>query len=528
MSSDDNEHEFDETIDRDLLQNVEPAEARSEGPAGDPIASTDSSTDASTDISTRYQLGERLGSGGMAIVFEANDSNLKRTVAVKILRTELAARPEARSRFFAEAQIMGALDHPGVIPVFEVGTLQGGEAFYAMKKVHGITLKDMLDQRPDVDISSRPVMMHLVNHFERVCQTVAAAHAKNIIHRDLKPANVMIDDLEQVYVLDWGLAKCLDRVEGADTSRTRYGALMGTPAYMSPEQASGNAAESDCQSDVFSLGVMFYEILTGVQAFAASDSIKTLKGVQYHDPRPPMKVNPRVGRELSAVCMKALVKDPFERYSSAGEMAEDLCRFCEFRPVMAIKPRVIDHVGKWIRRNTTLAAVLGTLILAVLVAGFGIGLQAATESHMVAGAYERIDQAEAEIQRLNSEIVDIYKEIKAATTEDQRDRLEKQLIVLEAELEVHHGAVVSLATAITGFTLFSPEERARKIMHDNALSKIGFLITTEDWARARIELAYVLSMAEGRNLFGFNDEDIRWLKQQRIEVETRIEADNTR
>ena len=224
--------------------------------------------------SDRYLIGETLGEGGMAVVQKATDVNLQRPVAVKRLRPEYAAQGDIRQRFFAEAEILAGLDHPGTTPVFEAGLLPDGDCFYAMKKVRGKTLGDLMKERIPDDYLDRSNRAQFIGIFSRACQAVASAHDQGVIHRDLKPENIMVDDFGVVYVMDWGLAKQLvedDDGNQSDSQRTRLGAVMGTPAYMSPEQASGHAAESDRQTDVFSLGVMLYEILTGVNPFRGRD-----------------------------------------------------------------------------------------------------------------------------------------------------------------------------------------------------------------------------------------------------------------
>jgi serine/threonine-protein kinase len=247
----------------------------------------------------------------MAVVYEAQDTSLDRPVAVKTLRTEHAGDEGHRSRFAAEVRVMAALDHPGAVPVYEAGVLPGGEHFYAMKRVRGRTLRDLLATRTPGDVASRHSLAHFVDVFERVCQTVAAAHAAGVIHRDLKPENVMVDELGVVYVMDWGLAKRLQPVRApGDETRTQLGELMGTPAYMSPEQARGEAAGSGRETDVFSLGIMLYEILTGRRPFRGADYRETMQKIVYEDAPDPRRLNRRAGRDLAAVCMRALEKNP--------------------------------------------------------------------------------------------------------------------------------------------------------------------------------------------------------------------------
>jgi len=473
----------------------------------------------------RYELGDLLGEGGMALVHGARDAQLERTVAIKQLRPELAGSGTARGRFFDEAQIMAGLDHPGAVPVYEAGRLADGQLFYAMKKVRGRTLRELLAERPREEILSHHTMTHFVDVFHRVCQTVAAAHGQDVIHRDLKPENVMVDELGGIYVMDWGLAKRLPRLgEESDSQRTRMGAIMGTPAYMSPEQAAGQAQSSDCQSDVFSLGVMLYEILTGTNPFAAGDARQAMKGVIHHEPENPRKVNRRVNRALAAVCMKALNKDPMRRYATARELAEDIRRYREFRPVSAIEQKLSDRLYNWARRRPTLTAVLATMTLAVVVVGSAVGLQASVERHMVDRAYQTIDGGLAAIARLDEEIEATRGQLAAATSVRDRDLLQERLFDLSARREESHKLVHTFATAIIGFTLFSPEDRARQIVRDGVIADIEGYLATEEYVRADVMLRYAIMVYEGENILGLSEREHQDLRSRLVEVEAIIEA----
>jgi serine/threonine protein kinase len=487
---------------------VEPHE-RSDGTSGD-----------------RYLLGETLGEGGMAVVHLATDVQLQRPVAVKRLRTEYAAQTDIRQRFFAEAEILASLDHPGTTSVFEAGLLPDGDCFYAMKKVRGRTLGELLAERIPEDLLDRADRAHFIEIFIRACQTVAAAHKQGIIHRDLKPDNIMVDELGVVYVMDWGLAKQLiedDDGSQSDSQRTRLGAVMGTPAYMSPEQASGHAAESDRQTDVFSLGVMLYEILTGVNPFRGETAVESMKGVMYHEPEPPRKLNPRVNRTLSAITMKALDKDPFRRYRSAVELAEDLRRYREFYPVTAIEPTKFERLSNWSRRRPRLATILATLAVVVLVAALATASQASFENAKVANGYEYIDTLEARLTEMENEIAGLLVQREKLESGPERRVIEYRLADLEARHEMAEKDRMAISLAITGFTFLSPEERAREVVRSSILEDIEEHIEVGDLYRARAGIKFALGYLEEGNLFAFSDED-RALLEGRLEtVERRIE-----
>jgi len=480
--------------------------------------------------STRYEILETLGEGGMAVVYTATDTDLKRTVAVKCLKDDLAGRSDLRERFFDEAEIMADLDHPGTIPVFDAGKLPDGKCFYSMKRVQGRTLKDLLDERSAEEIRSRHSMMHFVDIFERVCQTMAAVHAHDIIHRDLKPENVMVDEFGGVYVMDWGLAKRMPRgKEAFDSLRTRAGAVMGTPAYMSPELARGAAHESDTQTDVFSLGIMLYEILTGRNPFQGRTQREAMKGVLYHDPDTPKKANPRASRALSAVCMKSLNKDPLRRYPTARELAEDMRSYREFRPVSAIPPRLTDRLYNWARRRPALASSLATLAVVAAITAAGAAFQASVENLMVQQMYEVLDERLAEIKLIDAEMERASEALgRAAEDSAEQFRLRRELETLESRRDVEDGIVRGLAWAIMGYTIFSPEARAREITRNAYLSSISDALEVGDYIHARVQINYALADVSDQNFMDFKETQIAWLNERLAEVERAIEDEERR
>jgi serine/threonine protein kinase len=474
----------------------------------------------------RYLIGETLGEGGMAIVQKATDVQLQRPVAVKRLRPEYAAQTDIRQRFFAEAEILASLDHPGTTSVFEAGLLPDGDCFYAMKKVRGKTLGELMNERIPDDLLDRSNRAHFIEIFIRVCQAVAAAHNQGIIHRDLKPENIMVDDLGVVYVMDWGLAKQLvedDDGKQSDSQRTRIGAVMGTPAYMSPEQASGHAAESDRQTDVFSLGVMLYEILTGVNPFRGETAVDSMKGVMYHEPEPPRKRNPRVSRVMSAITVKALDKDPFRRYRSAVELAEDLRRYREFFPVSAIAPTKLEKVVNWSRRRPRLAATVATLAVVLVVAALATAFQASVENARVANGYGFIDEVEEQLTTIEAEIANLTARRDLLEPGPERRVIENRLASLQAEFEMAEKDRMALSLAITGFTILSPEQRAREIVRQSIFDDIEEHLAVGDSYRARAGIRFALRYFEGGNIFGFSEEDHVLLQDKLTAVEREIE-----
>jgi tRNA A-37 threonylcarbamoyl transferase component Bud32 len=310
-------------------------------------------------VNGRYQVGSPLGEGGMAEVYEAVDLNLDRPVAVKMLRMELNGNQDARDRFLYEARVLAEMDHPGIVPVYERGFLASDIPFYAMKKVAGRTMRDILFERSGTD-----GIDELLAVFESVCDTMAYAHARKYVHRDLKPDNIMVDDFGVVLVMDWGLAKKLGESDAErQVQMTQAGAVFGTPQYMAPEQAQGRTGELDPRADVFSLGVMLFEIITGRAPFKGDTVADVLKQVAGHAAPDPKTVNPDVKLPLRAICLKALSKDPAHRYRSARELAADMRRYRALLSPSVYTPTLRERVGSWAIRHPAWAGAICALVI---------------------------------------------------------------------------------------------------------------------------------------------------------------------
>lgn len=467
----------------------------------------------------RYVLGELLGSGGMATVVLARDRQLGRDVAIKRMRPELAEDPGSRHRFEEEAQILAGLEHPGTVPVHDAGTLETGEPFYAMKRVQGRTLKDLLSSRQPEDIRSRQSITHLVDVFERVCQTLAAAHRQGLVHRDVKPANVMVDDLGSVYLVDWGLAV---RLEGDSGSRAHPGgSIAGTPAYMSPEQA--RAAPTNPAADVFSLGTVLYEILTGANPFASADALESMRRVQEESPAPPVARNPAAGRALSAVCMKALARDPSSRYGSAMELAEEIRRYREFRPVDAAPPTFRERAANWMRRHPAVASAGAAALGVALLGGAGVAVRVASRHSLHAMASERLDDADASLARVDAEIARATAAREAARATD-RARLDLELDELKALRAEEYETVHGLAYAILGFGASSPDRAIQARVRRYQVEGVERYLAAGQELAAAASLRRALRAAEAANPLGFSRDEIAAMEAKLVQVEARLAA----
>jgi WD40 repeat protein len=320
-----------------------------------------------------YEVLGEIARGGMGVVYRARQLSLNRTVALKVIRAgQLADDSEVR-RFRLEAEAAAGLDHPGIVPVYEVGRHQGQD-FFSMGYVAGGSLAH--------ELASGPLPPRRAAELARqVAEAVGYAHGRGILHRDLKPANILVDEQGRPRVTDFGLAK---RVED-DSGLTRSGAVMGTPSYMPPEQAEGRNAEVGIAADVYGLGATLYALLTGRPPFQAATVADTLRQVAEREPVPPRQLNSAVPRDLETICLKCLEKPIARRYSSAGEQAADLGRWLEGRPIQARPVGRVGRLWRWGRRNpvvagmtTTLALLLVALAVGSTWAAFRYGLLAET------------------------------------------------------------------------------------------------------------------------------------------------------
>ena len=318
---------------------------------------------------TRYRLIERVGGGGMGTVYLAEDSVLGRRVALKILDLP-ELRADLSTRLLREAQILGRLEHPGIVPVHDAGTLADGRVFYAMKFVEGERL-DVLAKR----IEALPDRLRI---FQRICEAVAFAHARGILHRDLKPENIMVGPFGEVLVMDWGVAKILREdstpqedhagipMESSQNTptetkplKTAHGTVLGTAGYMAPEQARGEIDRLDERADIYSLGAILQFLLSGKQPTAGEERLKN-EGA----PRAAAGSTPKA---VKAISQKAMAEDRANRYASVSDLASDIARYLDGSPVSAYPENLFQKAGRWATRyRVAIGLVLAYLIVRAL------------------------------------------------------------------------------------------------------------------------------------------------------------------
>jgi serine/threonine-protein kinase len=318
----------------------------------------------------KYELLGEIGRGGMGVVYKARQRDLDRVVALKMILASRLASADDVSRFEAEARAAARLQHPHIIGVYEAGQIHG-QHYFAMQYVAGPSLAELLHKGPvQVD--------RAVRYVATVARAVAHLHEQGIVHRDLKPSNILLDEDDQPHVTDFGLVKMLQ----GDTRLTATGAIVGTPSYMSPEQAGGSRDGVGPSSDVYSLGAVLYALLTGRAPFAESTPLDTLVQVLEGEPEPPRRLNAQVPGELEAICLKCLEKAPEDRYPSAAALADDLERCLKGEGIEA-QPQGLRHrFRRWLRREPALAWHL--IVLAVCAA---VGQVQYTVAHHVPLSY---------------------------------------------------------------------------------------------------------------------------------------------
>jgi serine/threonine-protein kinase len=385
--------DLEQVADPDIHASLAHASASSPG-AAVPWVTTDYSAGTPTSAGLRFRVLRPHARGGLGEVFVARDEELHREVALKEMQAPHADDPHRRSRFVLEAEITGGLEHPGIVPVSGLGTYADGRPFYAMRFIKGDTFQDAIHrfhqaEGPQRDPGERGLALRgLLRRFVDVCNAVAYAHARGVLHRDLKPSNAILGSYGETLVVDWGLAKPTGRrveeggaaeetlrpASASGAAQTQTGSVLGTPAYMSPEQAAGRLEELGPASDVYSLGAMLYSLLTGKAPFEGHrDMGEVLGKAKKGEFAPPRRAKREVPAALEAVCLQAMALRPEDRYPSARALAADVERWLADEAVSAWREPWRMRAGRWARRHQAMvAACAAGLLVAVLAGGAGV------------------------------------------------------------------------------------------------------------------------------------------------------------
>ncbi|HVS35865.1 MAG TPA: serine/threonine-protein kinase [Gemmataceae bacterium] len=450
-----------------------------------------------------YEVLEELGRGGMGVVYKARQIGFNRVVALKMLLSGAHAGPEERERFRIEAQAVARLQHANIVQVHDVGE-HDGLPFFSMEFCRGGSLERKLNATPLPSAEAAALM-------EKLARAVQAAHDKGVIHRDLKPANVLMAEDGTPKVVDFGLAKQMD-TEG----RTHTGAVMGTPSYMAPEQAAGKAKTVGPATDIYALGAILYECLTGRPPFRAATALSTIGQVLGEDPVPPRYLQPRTPRDLETICLKCLEKQPGRRYGTAVELAEDLARWQHGDPVKA-RPASLGYVlWKQCRRYRaplTVAAAMLLLLAVVVLTAFGLLVaawnRAENNFEALQKAMKERELTQEDIQRQFSNLARSYADRSGAEfrTGDVRDSLNWMLRAYELapagdpQRPTYLRLIPDRGRSIARFT----------VLHDGAVNGAAFspdgkTLATASWDRT----VRVWDVADGKERLRLSHDAEAW------------------
>ncbi len=374
---------------------------------------------------SRYISLRPHAKGGLGEVFVARDIELDREVALKEIQNRHADDPSSRSRFLMEAEITGKLEHPGIVPIYGLGSYEDGRPFYAMRFIQGNSLQQAIEKFHQ-SYAGKPLdyqtvaFRKLLGQFMDVCQAVGFAHSRGVLHRDLKPGNVMLGKYGETLVVDWGLAKVkggtaehsgsegtIQISSGSQAGETLPGSAIGTPGYMSPEQAEGKIDQLGPATDIYGLGATLFALLTGTRPIPGDEVFEIIRRTAQGDFPPPGEIHPHIPKALEAICLKAMSFSPGDRYTTCEELAEEVENFLAGEPVAAYPEPFFDRARRWVRNHRTLTTSLGAAV-SVAVIALAVGFV------MVAGFNRQLGDQNTELIQANQK------------EQQQRQRAEQQ------------------------------------------------------------------------------------------------------
>ncbi len=375
----------------------------------------------------RFRVLRPHAQGGLGEVFVAEDLELHREVALKEIQPLHANNANSRGRFLMEAEVTGGLEHPGIVPVYGLGAYADGRPFYAMRFIRGASLKEAIDQfhgasgdgqRPRERLDSI-AFRQLLRRFQDVCNAIAYAHSRGVLHRDLKPGNIMLGLYGETLVVDWGLAKPIGRdhstekisevertlqpVSGSGYVETMMGSVIGTPGYMSPEQAGGRLSELGPASDIYSLGATLYVLVTGQAPFQGPVP-EVLRRVEMGDCPPPKQVRTDISPALNAIVLKAMARRREDRYATATALADEIDRYLADEPVTAYREPFVIRTRRWARKHRTLVTSGAATALVLLAASIVGTIVLGDKNRLLAQTNDRLDATNAKLIATNSQL----------------------------------------------------------------------------------------------------------------------------
>jgi serine/threonine protein kinase/formylglycine-generating enzyme required for sulfatase activity len=371
-----------------------------------------------------YEIERVIGFGGMGVVYKARHLALKRAVAIKMLLLGKYARPAELARFRIEAEVVARLQHPNIVQIHEVGEV-AGHAYCVLEFVEGGNLARKIDGKPlPVRDSARLV--------ETLARAIHLAHSRNVVHRDLKPANVLLTADGTPKITDFGLARQLD----SDSGETSAGAVLGTPSYMAPEQAAGHTHVAGPAADVYALGAILYDCLAGRPPFKGASIVQTLDQVCTQEPAPPSHWRKGTPRDLDTICLKCLRKEPEKRYASAAELADDLLRYQEGKPIRARPVGNLERALKWAGRNSLLTGALAALLLVTVLGVAGVVWKYADAEDQRSIAEDKKKQAQKEADKAKKAQAFLQSIFALSDASGQRGTLSARQILDDAEKRI--------------------------------------------------------------------------------------------